>query len=202
MNQNKSRNKKYYEAKEASTLLLINSQLKKQPRGLNFNDITTLAKHLAPKTGMHWTTLLRNSRYRETLNSFIYTHSEQNINAQRFQIDPIEITKRDLTISNLHSDISRLHNYIKANISVDATLRDIQEAPASIRPDRTLKNFDLTCAALQKLLAYTLSIGIKINDKGEITDINSTISSEEIVVVDSALTKAFVQWIKERSGTP
>ncbi|MCZ4323240.1 hypothetical protein [Pseudomonas anguilliseptica] len=200
MSQNRSKNKEFYEARESSILILIDKQLKKIPHGLTFDDITALAKHLAPKANIHWATLLRNKRYRDHLDTFLLKHSIKTNNPNHSKSVPIEITRRELAISNLKSEIARLESYIKSNIPNTSPPLITQEEIAPIDCQKILKSFDLTCSALDSLLKYTQSIGIKINENGEIIDSNSTTSLREIVVVGSNLTTAFSKWLKKRSS--
>ncbi|HBN8638023.1 TPA: hypothetical protein VDV70_004268 [Pseudomonas aeruginosa] len=188
MARSSSNNKLYFEEIQNKNCELIKSVIRKIPSGVKFKNRTSFIKYLASYLPIHWTSLSRAKPYRDLIEEYypVYAEYLENIRFPKPVSDQIQ--RLELQISNISSENRRLKAFLKSrNIPADNNIQDRE-------PNSFLREFDVTCRALEKLLAYTRKIGIELVDSGNVLDFNSVTSATVEIILPPELTKYFREW--------
>lgn len=183
-------------------------------RGINFGDIDALVRYISKHTGIHRTTLKRNTKYRRLLRDFL---ARQQGATSTVKIDDASpellramIEHRDMTIGNLHNQSQILNAKIK-KLEQEHSMFPLKAVVTTniaypIDKIASSANFE---AAFQDTSFALLQLIKNINGSANFESI--VIDEDENLLLDMAIlnprkrkemaigperTKSFIQWVK------
>lgn len=194
----------------------IESELKdiRGRAGVNFSDIDALVRYVSKVTGIHRTTLKRNTVYRILLRNFLAGQHGATSLVKMEDASPellrAMIEDRDMTIGKLHNQTRILTAKINNLEQVHSKLpvKAVVTTNIASSADKTVSNAKVE-AAFQDTAFALLQLIRHINDSANSESI--VIDEEENLILDMAIanprkrremaigperTKSFIQWVK------
>lgn len=182
--------------------------------GVKFTDIDALVRFISKVTGIHRTTLKRNTTYRILLRDFL---GGQKGAASLVKIDDASpellraiIEDRDMTIGNLHNQNRILNAKINnlENVHIKLPVKDTVTTNIELSIDKTVSTLNVD-AAFQDTSIALLQLIKHLN--GSANSESIVIDEEEYLILDMAIanprkrremaigperTRSFIQWFK------